>query len=236
MSQAAQDWAGARFARQLVEDEHMQGYDYEQRPPVPAAPPTAPGELAYARGGTPSNWPTVIGIIAIVLGILGILGGLWGMVAPFVIGAFSSVLPSGADAGTVNQIQGWRWWLVGNSLAATGIAVVLLRAGIGLAKRRPWARTTALTWAWLRICLVLAVSAVSAIMQHSVMTSLAQQDPTIAGMGSAFATGMGLLTLCVSVLWGWAFPVFMLIWLYRRKIRAEMAGWTAPASPPTQFR
>ena len=41
----------------------------------------------------------------------------------------------------------------------------------------------------------------------------------------ALAHGVGVGMLGCGLLWTWLFPVFVLIWFLRAKVRAEVASW-----------
>ena len=69
---------------------------------TPLAPPTQPG--AIAAPPRPSNWPTVIGIIAIVVGAGGILLNMWGAGMPLLMRWFSWAMVEG-------QAESLRAWL-----------------------------------------------------------------------------------------------------------------------------
>jgi len=44
--------------------------------------------------------------------------------------------------------------------------------------------------------------------------------------GGGFYDVMIVVTLVFGLAWGWALPVFLLIWLSRGKIKNDVAGWT----------
>jgi len=61
-----------------------------------------------------------------------------------------------------------------------------------------------------------------------------EEDPNApAAMLGVFGTVMaiiGPMILVFAIVWGWALPIFMLIWFSRRKIKAEIAQWGQPTS------
>ena len=70
--------------------------------------------------------------------------------------------------------------------------------------------------------------------QMDAMQRMLEEDPNTAaaipGFFGTFMAILGPLTLVLGIVWGWALPIFMLIWFSRRKIKAEIAQWGQPAS------
>ena len=117
------------------------------------------------------------------------------------------------------------------------VAIVLLFGGIGLTKRSPRSPKTCRIWAVLKMLLVVFASIVGYLVQLAQMEAMQrmlEEDPnTPAAMVGFFGTLMavfGPLTLVLGIIWGWALPIFMLIWFSRRKIKAEIAQWGQPAN------
>jgi hypothetical protein len=165
----------------------------------------------------------VIGTIVVIFGAMGIVGGLCGAVSPMIMKAITSAVPAGQEAiGSLEVMKRWSEWIVGNSLLRTALGTLLLAAGIGLLKQRSWARLTCLTWACARVAFAPVEAYVGHLMQVESLDQMARQGPSppAAVMGVAFALGA-----FIGLAWAWALPVFMLVWLSRRKIREEVAGW-----------
>ncbi len=185
---------------------------------TPLAPPTQPG--AIAAPARPSNWPTVIGIIAIVLGAGGILGGVWGAAAPVLMGWFSwAMVPGQAES-----LQAWLPWTISTSLVSAAVAILLLLGGIKLVKRSPAAPGLLRTWAILKLPLAVVLTIVGIMVQKE-QFEVVQGSTTAIPMGSAFFDIMAVFGVVFSVFWYGALPVFILIWFARKKARAEVAGW-----------
>ena len=194
-------------------------------PDPPAAPPT---ELVYALPPEkPSSWPSVIGAIAVVFGVLGTLGGLWGVVGPYFMRAMMSAMPPmpANQTATLAVMQKWQTWTIAASLLGLPLAVVLLTGGIGLLRRRAWARPTCQGWAIFKILVVVATSTVGSLIQRDTFAAMSQADPNMPAMVTGVGESMAVVGLVIGVAWGWALPVFMLIWLARGKIKNEIAGW-----------
>ncbi len=187
--------------------------------PQPLAPPTQPG--AIVAPPRPSNWPNVIGIIAIVLGAGGILGGVWGAASPWLMSSLSwAMLPGQAES-----LQAWLPWTVSSSLAAAAVAILLLLGGIKLVKRNPAAPGLLRVWAILKLPMAVCLTIVGIIVQRE-QFDVVQGSTTAMPMGSAFFDALTVFGVVVSVVWYGALPVFMLIWFARKKSKAEVAGWS----------
>jgi len=190
-----------------------------------APPPTAP-----AAPTDQSKWPTVIGVIAIVLGAgAGLMGcaGLamlpfygqimegMGTIDPRLIEAQRESMPITVPLGILTALA----------------AFLLLFAGIATLCRRVSCRRLSLIWAPIKIVLTLANSVAS----YSPMVTSFEL-----GGGARGATGIPTdaaqvivaIIVVITVLWGWALPVFMLIWFSRGHIREEVDSWREQAEPP----
>ena len=194
----------------------------------PVAPPTQPGALATPK--RPTNWPMVIGTIAIVCGSGGILVGLWTAAAPLVIRLFESAIGQGQPAAVfhmqVDAMQPWHPWTVASSLVATAIASLLLIGGIRLTKRRRSTMRLLKLWAVMKIPFVVITTIAALLMQERQFEIMSQPSSGIATpFGGEFVSVMIVVGLVFGLAWGWALPVFLLIWLRRGKIKDEVAGW-----------
>ena len=194
--------------------------------PAPATtPPTLPAELVASP--RPTGWPMVIGVIAIVIGALGALGGLCGAASPWFAGFIMNQMPE-AQRGAIEVTQKWWGWTVTAYLVSTAVAILLLVAGAGLVRRRAWARRTCINWAVLKMLLVVATTAMSypiARETSEVTLRPSASAPSTPVNVQQFAELGMIVGLTFGLLWGWALPVFLLIWFARGKIRNEVAGW-----------
>ena len=195
------------------------------------APPTRAGDVPEQR----TAWPIVIGIIALVVGGFGVLangcGGLVGNVA-IVFFFDRSEAQGGLDPVTGAQMGVLRGFVVINAVAAvvgSVLGVLLLIGGIGLTRRRPWSRTVLVVWSITR-----AVYAVPAVIAGYFMSAAQFEAMEEAAESSGSAMPMGLFTLMRGVglagavfalLWAWALPAFLVVWLSRDCIKKEVALW-----------
>lgn len=186
---------------------------------TPLAPPTQPG--AIAAPARPSNWPTVIGTLAIVFGCLGCLQGVLGALSPFT----TALLKPFMLKGQAESLQAWLPWTVSSSLAAAAVAVLLLLGGLKLVKRNPAAPGLLRFWAILKLPVAVFMTIVQSLAQKDQFAAI-QGSTTAMPMGTGFFDLMGAIGVVFSVVWYGSLPVFMLIWFARKKARAEVAGWS----------
>lgn len=192
------------------------------RYPGPAQPPTRPGDFTASQAI--SLWPTAIGIIAIVFGALAVLGELAGWAAVFLLDTFPSAVPQ-TQATAMEAVNQLGFWAVANSLLCMGAAALLVAVGVGLLKRRQWGVRTGRVWACFKIMLVPADAAVTYPLVKVQCEAAFRQMSGIPGMPTQTTELMTFGAVAWVLVWGWALPVFLLIWLARRKIKAETSAW-----------
>jgi len=190
----------------------------------PSAPPTTAGPLPPPE--TSATWATVIGVVAIVLGVLGTFGGIWGILSPLLMQYFDQVMPG---YGLVTETtRAWAAWTISLSAVAAVLGLLLLAGGVGLVRRRHWSRAALICWALLKIILAVANGLVVwAVQQHALQEQSRMLGPGFApgGPGATTVEAVAVLGMALTILWGWALPVFLLIWFSRRSIKAQMAQW-----------
>ena len=195
----------------------------------PVAPPIQPGTITSPQ--RPTNWPKVVGTMAIVLGSGGILVGLWTAASPFAMRLIEWALklsqPSAVVDRQVAVMEAGLPWTVASSLIATAIATLLLLGGIRLNKRKRSSMRLLKFWAVAKIPLVVIVTIAGVLMQE-LQFEVMGQSPGLTSMpfGGVFFDVMIVVSFVFGLGWGWALPVFLLIWLSREKIKNEVAGWT----------
>jgi hypothetical protein len=193
--------------------------------PAPSEnPPTLPDAIAAPKGQ--SAWPTVIGIIAMVFGVLGILmHGVCGIVGQL-FGAQAMRMMQTPDAeAQIVMMQQYKWLGMGAGLLQTILAVLLLFAGIAMTRRRANCRPLTLGWAYAKMLVVALSSVIGFYVQQAQFEAMTQQQANIPTGTQQMQTVFMFLVIAFGVLWGWALPIFMLIWLNRRTVRDEIAGW-----------
>jgi hypothetical protein len=190
-------------------------------------------------------WSKVIGIISIVLGALGVVAqgcGIAGVVAmplmaePMREAAKQAAAQGGGNAAGAAEMEQqaamfdamaqYAPLVIGSGVLNMICAVLLIVAGIQLLKRRVSGRTLHLAYAGLRTVGVL-FSLVPGWLMH-VAQMEAMQASGVAmppGLGAGFMTGMGVAGLVLGAVWGLVYPVFIVVWFMRGKIREQVSAW-----------
>lgn len=190
---------------------------------MPPAPPVHPGMTPDAQSMRQAVWPMVIGIILIVWAAFSILVGLYQMVIPLIMPMLALAVPGQAS---LEQFTVW-YLVVGGGSTALGI--LLLVSGILLIKRRPKVAGLCLAWALIKIIVVIGEVILSYFVQQVQMASAisgAAGGPGAAMMQSSLMFWMQILGLVIVLLWGWALPVFVLIWFSLRSVKQEISSWS----------
>jgi hypothetical protein len=173
----------------------------------------------------PSKWPTVIGIIAIVIAALGLLANACGVVSLFFAGTMfrRTVLP-----GMPPELFQIRPGLVVIQLVRFAMAVALLIIGIGLLQRRPRSARWVNPWAVLAIVVSVIGGYIEFRAQQdnfAIMATHGGMPPGGPGPGFGFFMGFAAAGAVFNAVLRCAFPVFLLVWFARRKIKEEVSTW-----------
>lgn len=152
-----------------------------------------------ARSGS-SAWPIVVGVIAIVLGTGGTL--YYGL--SFLIGLV------GGDVSTLAV------------LFPMMLSVWHLSAGVGVVRRKASGASSLRRWAIVK--LVLSVLCIGTLMVFTVAAnSLLLERMEMSD--AAIPAGLMVAIFFVVLLWLISWPAFVLIWLSRPSVKAEVATW-----------
>jgi hypothetical protein len=103
------------------------------------------------------------------------------------------------------------------------VAVLLLVAGVGIVQRRRWGLKATMAWAVVKIVVVVVTSIGGYMVMREQLRAMARSGPTT--MPTGFMETMQFAGVVVGILWGWALPIFMLVWFSRAKIKAETVIW-----------
>lgn len=206
------------------------------------SPPTIPGPVEL--GEPPSQWPKVIGVVAVVFGVLGSIGGLCAGVAALSTDIMKKLISMAPQQPGVDQTAQldvaaqYQGLSLLNAFVTLSIAVLLIFGGAQLLKRQMASRTTLLIWAVAKVVAVAGGSALAYVIQQKQMDLAIQQMNASGGATPMPAAGImkliGIASIGFAVLWGWALPVFLLIWFNRRKIKDEVAGWAKSSDGPSR--
>lgn len=195
---------------------------------TPPIPPTEP--FGYVPIASRPSWPKVIGIISIVLGSLGTLQGCSTALSPFFLpfaADFMRAMPPQAQNPGVDSLtvaQKWLPWTVTQGLLSLAVAILLLVSGIGLLQRRPWGVSASRVWAVIKILLAAFVGVLTYYIVGDQVEAM-RNAPNMPPMPQGFFAFIGIWSTVLGLLLGWAYPVFMLIWLGRRTVCEECRLW-----------
>ncbi len=186
------------------------------------APPVAPGQTRNLD--TQSDWPKVLGTISIVFGCLGMLGGILRLFNSVTMEFLSQKVPMAAQA-AVDLPESLVLWNTISGAIGFVMAALLLVGGIRLIRRRAAFVGIITVWAVSKMVFVLADAAFQVGFQGAVIEQATAAQGTPLPGGDAVMTLIAVVTVVVTLLWGWALPLFFLIWMRRAKIKAEMQNW-----------
>jgi hypothetical protein len=181
------------------------GYDLRTGQSLAAPLPTA----AQAEDGARKpSWHLPIGIISIILGISALSLALFGLLGQAAGGPPNA--EPGAAAGS----------LIGGLLPLV-LGILCLIAGIGVVMQRPWSVGLIRGWAIAKI--VTYVTCFSCLIGlTAVGTAAADQLDQVLGLSGAFL----IVALIALLAWFLAWPIFILIWFGRDRIKADVANWS----------
>ena len=195
---------------------------------VSVLPPMQPGSAPVAD--RPTRWPNVLGVISIVFGAGAILMSSFNFASPRFYAWLAERAPQ--DAGMAAQAEVMAEHATGTMIMAaftTLLAALLLFGGIGLLRRRHWGVLVCTTWAVSKIPFVLVGAYFGLIVAREMMDKMGTLTPA-GGPPPAFLDAMITVGIALAIVWGWAYPVFLLIWFSRGKIKAEYRDWAQPRS------
>lgn len=177
-------------------------------PPTPP-PFTTPQGSPSPLGAGKSNWPIVIGVISVSLGGLGMIVNLSNVILGGIRGSTRGVAISFPEwFGTYTRVAG---------VVGMGIALLLLLGGIALLRRRRPARPLHMVYAVGKII----SSLIGTFIVISAMSDFTRPDEQMAIVMKSsmyIVAFLGGAVACV-------YPIFLLIWFSRARIRAEMQQW-----------
>ncbi|HRQ72942.1 MAG TPA: hypothetical protein PLU35_07935 [Phycisphaerales bacterium] len=209
--------------------------DPPETPPwmPPASPPTAPGAMVSRLAPAAPAWVAVLGILSIVFGVLGALSKCWGMATPLffsMMDRFFASMPEEEVPEAVGQsfsmMGAYAWPIAGVSLLKTVVAGLLVAVGIGLLKQRAWAPAWAIRYAVLDMVLTLGEGTLGALAQVAQMDAMQAADPTAFGPIGRWTTLIAYGSVGLGVLVSLVWPVFLIVWFTRRRVREQTSTWT----------
>ncbi len=180
-----------------------------------------------------TQWPRVLGTIAVVFGSCGALAGLCGLASVFAMGPFTKLMekftPATAGEPTLEQtfaaMQKFAAWNIATNIFAVLVAVLLIVGGARLIKRRAKCRATILCWCGLKFVVAVITLILGYFIGQEQSALKGSDDQQAAMVVSAMEQGGAIVIQALTFLWLIALPVFMVIWFNRPRIRSEVARW-----------
>jgi hypothetical protein len=187
-----------------------------------------------------SRWHKPLGIVGIIFGAGAALMGLFGLI---MVPIQKKILGA---AGVMDGVSPGHMFIQNYVVLPLAIALggLLLAGSIQLLRRRPVAKTLILTWAALKIILIIgsapssyavgkgAMQAQTAQMEQTASSSkMPQAEKQIISSMGGFMDSMIIVSVIFQILWGCAFPIFQLIWFNRKKIRLQVQAWNSLPQP-----
>ncbi len=211
------------------------------------APPTLPGRVPVQ-----SMWPQIVGITSIVLGALGVLTNCWGVVSTLLASRFMSMVPQGGASTTtqtvdpatgyvttnttvtISPVQGvqgaiakWQYLLAAGAALQLLAAALLIFAGVALLRRKKSGVSLHFSYAVVRTLSVLAYCVINFLYVRDVLTGLANNQSSAGGPAamSGMMNAFGYIGIVLGLVWGLAYPAFLVIWFNTSSVRRETATW-----------
>lgn len=189
-------------------------------PAQSATPPTEQGFFVPPKA--PPVWPSAVGVVSIILGALGLLGNAWQVASVFLLKlALGSAAAGNSQTQIMFQVQSDHAPLaIAAGLIGLVASALLITTGAGLCGRRRWGVKIAKIWIAVKVIAAAASAVQQALFFQAVSRALAAQGSSRSG------AGFDLAWLCIGLLIALAFPVFMLIWLGRDKVRRDIGDFS----------
>ncbi len=188
-----------------------------------------------ARPQELSRWPSSIGMVFIVFACLNLAGGVCGLMSPWFNQLAMQAAQNDASGAVYLEVtKKWQAWTIALAIASMALASVMLAVGVGLRSRRGWSIRLGRAWAVFQIAFAIGQSVVNnAVISDTVQAVVRDMAKSPRPVPPVVATGMQFsskISLVLGVAWTMVLPVFLLVWLMRASIRAEVSTWTSSAA------
>lgn len=197
----------------------------KQYPDAGGLPPVAPIEAGELPAYEPSTtWPRTLGIVSIIFGVLGVAKGLLSIAGMPLIVSKLGETEAYRDFLNSPLVQTWKTTRYVYGGLAILLGVFLLTCGIGLLRRRGWSAKGLSGWAVAKVIVEAALSVLDYAIYVKISQAIRQRLLETEGVPPMFQT-WSVSGLIFSLAISCGLALFVLIWLARREIREEIAGW-----------
>jgi hypothetical protein len=183
------------------------------------------GQASWKSRNLAMQRPTsvlVFGILNLVFGALGLCGAAWSL-AMF-MGPFAKEMAKGNPV--LQKMQSSpAFGVYSNVSAGLGFVftLVLLAAGVGLLRMRPWGRTASIAYAVYGIVASIVGAAVVFLFILGPMLQEAEKLPPAERAAVIGGVGGGVLGAC----FGMVYPILLLVFMFRENVVAAFAAAAA---------
>ncbi len=184
-------------------------------------PPSEP--VAKTTAG--SNWPDIMGIIAIILGAIGILSKMGAIFYPLIRPVAVNVISRNVPPGTIESFLGFlpdTMVVMFSGLIEMALAILLLLGGWWLKNRRRLGIQVLKIWAWISIPWAILETGFANLMVRRLIPNLPH-----AGSWDWPVEGFVHVGLFFGLMVSLAIPIFVLAWFGSRTIASEVSDWPA---------
>ena len=183
---------------------------YPYPPPPPYGYPYRPPPWPAPQKGA---WIGTIGILMIVVGCLGVFGVLMNFVVQALMGPAMAKLMGIFHEGPMES------YMSVSSVLGFGASCALIGAGVGIRKRRAWARTLGIGVAAFQLVALVVGQVMMAIYVYPKLSeAMKSRDPTM--FGGAIGGFFGGI---IGALFGFAIAIAVLIALTRKTAKEEIS-------------
>ena len=177
-------------------------------------------------------WPIVIGVISVVYASLMMLCNLGAVFTPQFYGWFAQMAAHAGQPDAALEIEAEVAARIAAAyiiLASAGLAnsVWLLLGAIALLRRRAWSRNALRGWSVAELVL-LVLQLAMLIYSTREVAEIMQQRGLAQEIDALWMEN--IVYICILIPLSAAWPVFLLIWFTRAKIRQQAASWDEAAS------
>jgi len=189
----------------------------QQQFPTPATAPGEPMNVYPAANVNAANaqpiWPTVVGIISLCLAGFGGLMTLFGMIFQ----TFAQGLQTPQQREMMASMPDWhQTYQLVSQVIWLAMAILLAVGGVMLLKRRQLARTLHVAFAVIGVVLAIGFTVVGLI-------STSQMQ--VPGPADTIVKVTTIVTTIIGMFVSLAYPVFLLIWFARAKVKQHIQTW-----------